>query len=96
MIGFRERGEYRRNIGTRGWIFESFHPPMIPETRYPYRHEKDRVMVTIQAFSGIPGVVAGLPVSAIIPAITLGFLAAIIVLRLNRDMYNPMGDENAE
>ena len=34
---------------------------------------------------------AGFPVSAIIPAITLGFLAAIIVLRLNRDMYRSHG-----
>jgi VIT1/CCC1 family predicted Fe2+/Mn2+ transporter len=41
-------------------------------------------MITIQALSGIPEAVAGLPVSVIIPAITLGFLAAIIALRLNR------------
>lgn len=43
-------------------------------------------MMDIQALFEIPGAVAVLPVSVIIPAITLGFLAAIIVLRLNRDM----------
>ena len=47
-------------------------------------------MMDIQALFEIPGAVAVLPVSVIIPAITLGFLAAIIVLRLYRDRNRTM------
>jgi hypothetical protein len=47
-------------------------------------------MMDIQALFEIPRAVAVLPVSVIIPAITLGFLASIIVLRLNRDMNHTM------
>lgn len=47
-------------------------------------------MMDIQALFEIPGAVAVLPVSVIIPAITLGFLAVIIVLRFYRDRNRTM------
>jgi hypothetical protein len=62
----------------------------------PCDQEPDRIMMDIQVLSGIPGAVAGLPVPVIIPTITLGFLAAIIALRLNRDRNRTMRDGGVE
>jgi hypothetical protein len=58
----------------------------------PYSQELDRGMVDLQAFAGIPGAVEGLPVSVIIPAIILGYLAGIIVYRLTRDKNCSMSE----
>ena len=52
-------------------------------------------MMDVQALSEIPGIIAGLPISVIIPALTLGFLATIIVLRLYRDMNRTMREPMA-